>query len=84
MREDRPALYTLENLGFSSRSGNNMTSRHGRDMIANLKAGLAVIGARGHEEFVMWLGEGIEGSLIFRHEVEECFAWKFRVMARKG
>ena len=58
-------------IGISSESGDNMASRPGRDMIANLKAS-AVFGA-GDAMFIIGVKEGIMGDLVSRHEVEECF-----------
>jgi hypothetical protein len=63
-------------IGISSESGDNMASRSGWDMIANLKA-RAIFGAR-DAVFVIGVKEGIMGDLVGRHEVEECFWMGFQ------
>lgn len=58
-------------IGISSEPGDDMASRPGGDMIANLKARTAL--RVRHAVFVIGVKEGVMGDLVGRHEEEECF-----------
>lgn len=59
-------------IGISSESGNHMASGHGRHMVPNFKARLAILRAR-YKALIVRVKEGVVGHLISWYEVEECF-----------